>query len=227
MRKQEAERQEARAKDRADEAPLRAELAAAGFPVETVWDFVQKRNGPTIADTERFPFGRYEAAIPILLRWLPRLENQVVKEWVIRALSVPWAGSDVVAALALELRRPDVSDGSRFAAGDALATILGKGDVDTLLDLAADERNGRGRTMIVLGLASIRDPRIPPLLMRLLADETVAAQAVAVLGKLQVAEARSLIEPFLTHGNALIRTEARKAIARIDRPKRVRSRSAE
>lgn len=224
MRQQEAERREARAKNRADEAPLRAELAAAGFPVETVRDFVQKRNGPTIADTERFPFGRYEAAIPILLRWLPRIENQVVKGWVIRALSVPWAGPDVIAALALELRRPDLSDGNRFAAGDALATILGKSDVDTLRDLAADERNGRGRTMIVLRLASIRDSRLPPLLMRLLADETVAAEAVTVLGKLQVVEARPLIEPLLTHGNAFVRAEARKAIARIDRPKRVRSR---
>src|SRR5437868_7492406 len=59
-------------------SPLLPELRTAGFDVETVGDLY---NTPIW----------YEAAIPILTRWLPKVTYNSLKSDIIRALSVKWA----------------------------------------------------------------------------------------------------------------------------------------
>jgi hypothetical protein len=83
-------------------APLKAELAAAGFDVESVADLYNERR-------------HYEAAVPILLRWLPRIEHSAVKKSVVRALTVEWARPEAAPVMVEELRR--LSDGRQRAFG--------------------------------------------------------------------------------------------------------------
>jgi hypothetical protein len=55
-----------------------ADLAAVGFEVDTIGDLRH-------LDTP------YLTAVPILVRWLPLVSDLVVKEDIVRTLSVPWA----------------------------------------------------------------------------------------------------------------------------------------
>lgn len=93
-------------------APLKAELAKAGFQVDSVDDLHNQRLD-------------YRDAIPILLEWLPRIENRDVKESVVRALTVKWAKPAAAPLLIEEFRRADDSSelGLRWVIGNALAEV--------------------------------------------------------------------------------------------------------
>jgi len=184
-------------------APLRAELAKAGFRVDSIDDLHNQRLD-------------YRDAIPILLEWLPRIENRNVKESVVRALTVKWAKPTAAPLLVAEFRRADDSSelGLRWAIGNALAEVAGDSVFEEVAALAEDRRFGRSREMVALALGNMKDPRAVKILRGLLADEDVAGHAVMALGKLRAKEAREDIEPFLKHPKAWIRKEASKALKR-------------
>jgi hypothetical protein len=71
-------RQQLIAQNKEASKPVLADLSQAGLDVDWIEDLYNKRLD-------------YKRAIPILLRWLPRVENTAVKEAIVRALSVPWA----------------------------------------------------------------------------------------------------------------------------------------
>lgn len=66
--------------------PVVRELVASGFKVQSVGELRQSG-------------AEYPTAVPILVRWLPRIENEQVKEDIVRTLSVPWAAPDAGPAL--------------------------------------------------------------------------------------------------------------------------------
>src|ERR1700677_1288806 len=66
--------------------PIISDLAAVGLIYSSIDDL--QRSGV-----------HYEKAVPVLVKWLPLLTNQALKESVVRTLSVPWAKP--VAALPL------------------------------------------------------------------------------------------------------------------------------
>jgi len=187
-------------------APLKAELAKAGFEVESVADLYNK------------PFD-YREAIPILLEWLPRIENRDVKESVVRALTVKWAKPDAAPVLVEEFRRAEDSSelGLRWAIGNALAEVADDSVFEETAALAEDRRFGRSREMVALALGNMKDPRAVEILRGLLADEDVAGHAVIALGKLRAEETRVDIEPFLKHPKAWVRKEASRALKRSTR----------
>lgn len=81
-------------------APLLAELAAAGFDVQSVSELHQKRF-------------KYDSAVPILLKWLPLMSNVREKESIVRALSIPFA-QQAAPLLVEEFRRVDPDHGAHF-----------------------------------------------------------------------------------------------------------------
>lgn len=188
-------------------ALLRGELAQAGFEVESIDDL-------------RHRGGNYEAAIPILLEWLPRTDDADVKESIVRNLTVQWAKPRAAPLLVDEFRRAgDASHemGLRWAIGNALAEVADDSVFEEVAVLAKDPRWGRSREMLALALANMKDPRAVKVLRDLLADEEVAGHAVIGLGKLRAKEARAGIEPFLEHSKKWVRDEAKKALKKIDR----------
>ena len=92
-----------------NEAPLVADLNAAGFPVASVYDFVNSAN-------------TYEAALPILADHLVREYHERIHEGILRALSVPAAKQLVGDSLIAEFQN-ESDPNMRFVIANALSQM--------------------------------------------------------------------------------------------------------
>ncbi|MCW5718772.1 MAG: HEAT repeat domain-containing protein [Bauldia sp.] len=192
-----------------DEAPVVRDLAANGLAVRSVRDLIRREGVPS---GPPFPLGRYEEAIPVLIRWLPEVENPNVKEGIIRALSVPWAAPTALPVLVAEFRRYDQPDWVRWAIANALEVTADDSVFDDIVDLLLESRFGRSREMLAVALGNMRTPRAQDVLIRLLDDEQLAGFAVMGLGKLRAKAAAPFLGHLLQHPVGWIRDEARKAL---------------
>ena len=196
-----------RARYDSDAAELIQDLRRAGFDVVGVGDLYNKKLS-------------YESAIPILVSWLPRVTNPIVKEDIARALSVKWArNTDAPRLLVMEFERAEDATGTglRWAIGNALEVLANDDIADGMIRLATDRRYGKAREMVVVGLGKLKNPRVTDVLLNLLSDEEVLGHAVMALGKLRARAARSRIEHLLNHPKPWVRKEAKKALASIDK----------
>jgi hypothetical protein len=82
----------------------------------------------------------YEAAAPILVRWLPRVRDPVEKEVLARSLTgVKMARSEAARAIVAEFRNAEMdAESEKWAYGNALATIGDDEIADDLLELVRD-----------------------------------------------------------------------------------------
>jgi hypothetical protein len=192
-------------------ADLSRDLRAAGLPISELWELVNAK-------------AQYKAAIPVLIDWLRDVEQRVpgpdqprVREGLVRALSVPAARPVAAPALIEEFRRAsDPSEtGLGWVVGNALSVVADDSVFDEIAALAQDPGYGKARQMIVLGLGRSKDPRAVPLLVGLLGDGDVVAHAVMALGRLSPPGVRPAVERLLNHPQALVRREAKKALARL------------
>ena len=167
---------------------------------------------------------QYRSAIPVLIDWLREVDDRVpaadrpkVREGLVRALSVPAARPAAAPLLIEEFRRArDPSGlGLGWVVGNALSVAADDSVFDEIAALVKDRGYGKARQMLVLGLARSKGARVVPLLVGLLDDEDVVAQAVMALGKLRPPGLRPVIERLLDHRQALVRREAKKALARL------------
>jgi len=196
-----------RARYGADAGPLIEELRRLGLDVRTVGELYN----------HALP---YRSALPALLDWLPRVENPIVKEDIVRALSVPWArGTDAAMLLVSEFERADDPHGTglRWAIGNAIEATADDRIASEMLRLATDARYGRAREMVVFGLGKLKDPRIPAVLLQLLDDEQVVGHALGAVARLKATVARARVESLLNHPKPWVRKEAKKALVRLDR----------
>lgn len=195
----------------ASAAGVLADLAAVGFDVQSIGD-LRRLNTP------------YHDAVPVLMHWLPRIRNDAVREDIIRTLSVPWA-TDAAPLLVTEFEQADDTSGTgfRWLVANALEVLANDDIAEHLIRMATESRFGKAREMIVLGLAKLKDPRVPSVLTELLSDVDVVGHAVIALGKLRVNTARSHIEPLLHHPQPWVRREAKRALANIDKTRRPRN----
>ncbi|HTT90585.1 MAG TPA: HEAT repeat domain-containing protein [Acidimicrobiales bacterium] len=190
---------------------LARDLRAAGVPVSDLWELVNTK-------------AQYKAAIPVLLDWLgnvdsrvPRQDRTKVREGLVRALSVPTARPAAAPLLFDEFRGADDPSGLgfRWVVGNALSVVADDSFFDEMEILVRDPEYGKARQMVVLGLGKSKDPRAVPLLIDLLDDQEVAAQATMALGKLKPAGIRPALERLKDHPQPLVRREARKALAKL------------
>jgi hypothetical protein len=189
----------------AAEAPILVELTAAGFPIAHVQDLYQ------------IPLN-YRSAIPILIDWLPRVDNPDVLETVVRALSVLWARPAAAQPLIDLYHRLTNDDSLKWAVGSAIGIVADRSVLDQLVAIVQDRTNGRSRQEIVEdALGRLGDPAVIDALLGLLDDPLVMGHAVVALGKLHPAQARSRLVPLLHHDESWIRRAAKTAIFRIDR----------
>lgn len=186
--------------------PVLVDLAKAGFHLEWVSDLYSLKLN-------------YKEAIPILLLWLPQMENLAVKEDIVRALSVPWAKPVAGHALVAEFHRMEneSNTGIKWAIANALSVVADDSVFTEIVNLVGETRHGPARVMLALALGNMKDPCAQDVLIGLLEDELVAGQAIVALGKLKSQKAYPFIERFLAHPKAWIRKEAKKALARIEK----------
>jgi HEAT repeat protein len=166
----------------------------------------------------------YPAAIPVLIRWLPRVSLPRVKEDIARTLSVPWSSPEILPILLDEFRNAPATpgDGLRVALGLAIGVVAsvpgGERYASEVLALARDRSyRGDARKLLVNGLQGLRDPRVHDVLHSLLDDEDVDASAIKALAKVGTADDIEPIREFLEHPTAWVRAEAKRAIKMIER----------
>jgi hypothetical protein len=156
-------------------------------------------------------------AIPVLLKWLPKVEYIALKESIVRTLSVPWAREVAPNLVSEFLSTPGALSGYKWAIGNALPIVADDSVFDDIVALARDKTHGKAREMVVLALANMKNPSAVDVLIELLGDDVVAGHALSALRKLAPVRARPFIEPFVTHPRTWWRNEAKRALAKIDK----------
>jgi len=131
------------------------------------------------------------AAIPVLLEWLPRIENRDVKEHVVRALSDRLARPEAAPVLVSEFRRAE-DDVLRWAIGNALAEVADDSVFREVAEFTQTARFGKAREMVRGAAGDMHQHRAEAIIVLrgLLADDQVAGHAPIALGKLRATEAR-------------------------------------
>jgi hypothetical protein len=187
-----------------DEAarPLIEDLKRAGYSDDALSVFIN-------SDLD------YEDATPILARWLPRIDNTHVKEAIVRALTVPYAGRHVARLLIEEFR--DASDDPllQWAIANALAVVADETVVDEVVKFAEDKRYGKAREMLAVTLGNVGGEEAADSLMTLLKDPEVAGHALIGVGKLRLQEARPDVEALLYDKRAWVRREAKRTLRKL------------
>jgi hypothetical protein len=112
-----------------EEAPLRRELHAAGFRVETVWDFVNAKEN------------YYVDAIPILLSHLRRPYGDTVREGITRSLAMREARGIAGSAIVETLREDGLGQQLRWALANTLTTVADRTNRDDIKALLEAEKN--------------------------------------------------------------------------------------
>jgi len=210
--------------------PLLDELAGLGYEIGTL-DDLRHQGKP------------WKTALPVLLRWLPKIDDPGVKDSIVRCLSVPWIGNTATAALIDEFKKyapilpkplnPWVGNRMRelseeekkagpfftlaWAIGNALSIVDVKGFEGEIIKLCRNMKYGAARQMLVLGLGRFRSSEAEETAVELLSDEQVQIHAVGALGQMKSKRALFELEKLMTDKRAGIRKEARKAITKIMR----------
>jgi len=84
-----------------EDAMISKQAKRLGYKIESVWDFVSNTHHPFLPR----PFiGPYERAYPLLIRHLRVKHHEVVREGIIRALTVKDGGEEVWSALLTEFK---------------------------------------------------------------------------------------------------------------------------
>ena len=173
----------------------------------------------------------YPEAIPVLVDLLSRSLHPDAIEVIVRSLTVREARGIAGKALLrkfVEFGHKDIESrigGLQWSIGNALSVVADDGLSEELLHVVSDRSYGRTREMIAIALARSKDPRTVEVLVNLLKNDEIPGHAIIALGKVKAAEARPFIERYLTHTHAWVRTEARRALAKIDRALAKRSRA--
>lgn len=167
----EEDRQRREDEYRRSEAPLREELQAAGFQVQSVWDLV---NTP----------GSYPNAVPILLAHLPLAYPAAVREGIARALAVPEAkaaGWGVLVRLYREEQEQRAKDGLAVA----IAATADDEVIGDVIALAREPEQGASRLLLLGALERSADSQARAALVELSSDPELAQEIGIIMRRFQ------------------------------------------
>jgi HEAT repeat protein len=184
-----------------------AQLRQAGLDVSSVWDLVHTADD-------------YTDAAPVLATMLSRTADCEVKEGIVRALSLKAFRAAAFEAFvsALEELFDDATpqaDTLKWAIGNALSVQATRDDGETLTTLLRRQEAGGARQMIALAIGRIKYRAAASVLVRLLQDPQVAAQAASALGKINAHEAIDALSQLSRTAKGLAKKEAEKALSRL------------
>lgn len=196
-----------------DVAALEAALTAAGIDPTDLSRFVN-RVVPGVIEPSNFDAA---AAVPILLDWLPRVQNEHVKETIARRLKTPSAKT--IATLPLTEQFRIVHDPSvKWAIGETLRYVADRSQYDQLVELAADPAHGQARGMLVDMLWRVKTDRADQTILAALDQPGVYRSAMSAARRRFGNDlARRYIAPLLDHPDAGVRKAAGDQLKRIDR----------
>jgi HEAT repeat protein len=190
---------------------VREALRAEGVDPTDLARFVNRSHAglPGFAP-ERFDV---HAAYPVLLRMLQRVKSPAVTETLARRIAQAGKSSNSAQALLAVYRsRPD------WAVGDAIARTMTPADHHAVVELAADDRAGVERQMLVYALWRVKSARAREVILELLDDPAVCKHAMYSLRRaFGNEEAERRLNPLENHADDQVRTAAREALKRIAR----------
>ena len=203
-----------------DAKDLVSDLAAAGFQVTAVSDL--------------YNFGyAYRPVIPILLRWLPRINNLRVKEGIVRALTDGAAKPLAAPLLIEEFRTVTCPKGVtevqlahyKASVANGLSVVADDLVFEEIVDLIQDRRHGWSRAPLAIALQRMKNPAATDILMGVLDEDpdlndpgpALIVDTIRALGNRKVSKARTKIERFLDHTSPIVRKEAQKSLDKIER----------
>lgn len=125
-------------------------------------------------------------AAPILIEWLPLIDEPYVVETIARSLTgQPEARGEGARQLIRSFARMPASGlSAKWAIANALSAIAGSSDADGLIRLLQDRRHGTARQMLCPALSRTHDPRAAHVLIDLIDDDDVSGHAVLELRRL-------------------------------------------
>jgi len=197
---------------RRDEQRVTAALLEAGVRVRSLWDLTKTPH------TDR-------AAVTVLVQLLPEDLHWRVKEGIVRALTTKEARGIAAKPLIQEFLRANIKDEPgktelyKWAIGNALSEVADDAVFEDLANIVRDERHGKAREMVAVALGKVKHPGAVDVLVSLLKDGQVPGHALIALGMLRPEKARASIIPYLNHEMPWIRSEAKRALAKIDKAK--------
>jgi hypothetical protein len=206
------------------QAPILADLANAGFVVDSLNEFCLRKLTPD----ER-------AVVPILLRWIPRLDNLDIKSTIARALRDKTARPIAGPPLAKEYRTVQAPSGEtevrfqhyKWQVANTIAMLATEVMFDEIVELVEDQRHGWSREPFAIALQRMKNPRAIDVLINALdedleldrSDCALTISSIRALGNRKVLQARGKIEKFLAHRERVVQKEAQRSLKKLDRAK--------
>ncbi len=186
-----------------ESAPILAELAEIGYKLDTLGQLRQQGKS-------------WRSALPVLLKWLPLVDDNGVKEELVRGLSVPWVGTHATKVLIELLKKAPPRSSLGWAVGNALSIVDVTGFEDEIIELCRDGSYGPARQMLVSSLARFDDSKAEDAALELLDDEDVKLHAIIALGKMRSKRALTRFQALSSDKRAVVRKEVRKAVQKIN-----------
>ncbi len=207
-RERELREEESLARYRRAAAPIFAELQKLGYVVERIVDL--GRDGR-----------RYRAAVPVLLRWLPRVEEQSVRREIVRALTDPSARPDAALPL-LELFEDSQDADFKWLVANAVAFTVDERSFERVVAGIRDRRHGRTRQPLLAALPRMPREQAVAVAVEALDDPDLTGHAVEALRKLKAVEAERDVARFVDHPTPWVRKEVAATLNALKRTRRAR-----
>ena len=184
-----------------------AELAKAGLKVFSVYDLVNTKRS-------------YPEVIPVLLNCLAKVDDPIIKEGLVRALTVKEAIGIANKQLIREFLSipPDSAQRDQFlkwTIGNALAVIATDADYADLVRIATAKEHGKAREMVVVALGRMKSLDAGEVLIALLDDAVVAGHAAMALAKLKYIPAMSKLKSLRSNQKTWVAKEIERAIKKL------------
>lgn len=184
-----------------------SELSKVGVQVLSVFDLVNTKKV-------------YPEAIPVLLNCLDRVDDSVIKEALVRALTVKEAEGIankkmIQEFLAIPSNAAPPEQLLKWAIGNALSVIATDADYSDLVNIATSKEHGKAREMVVAALGRMKTPEAGKVLTELLSDDVVVGHAVMALNNLRYLPVLPVLESLRNHQKPWVRKEIDKAVKKL------------
>jgi len=173
-------------------------------------------------DDLKYLSNEHRDAIPILMDYIKKLDNERDKEILVRALSKE-GFEGVIPTLLNEFKKNEKDTLYKWAIGNALEAISTKRKkfIEEMQKLVLNKKHGKSRQMIVSALGKSKDEGVVPILIKLLDDEDVVGHALKALTEFRSAKLKHYFESFKDYKVAYIRNIAKKALAQMEKTSKV------
>ena len=184
-----------------------AELSKIGVRVLSIFDLVNTKEA-------------YPEAIPVLLNCLDYVDDPVIKEALVRALTVKEAEGIankrlIREFLAIPASAPPVDQLLKWVIANALSVIATDADYAELVNIVTTKEHGKAREMVAVALGRMKNSAAGKMLTELLSDDDIVGHAAMALNKLRYLPALPILESLRDHHKAWVRKEIHKAIQKL------------